>query len=174
MIETSAWQPSFLFPRTRRSQNVRQFDLSLLPSFSGLLAGWVRRKEALELLLQCTALEAVQTSDVLSRWTGTTWPSGQAGATLEGRLACFAQRTRGPSRCLDNRLPGLLLSACLMSLQTPLPGLACSAAPLAQSSPKHTHSTTGPFTHWPTDVRPSYTLSLVKIQSEICRPDPPQ
>ena len=39
---------------------------------SGRLAGGVRRKEALERLLQCPVLEATQTLQVLSRLTGTT------------------------------------------------------------------------------------------------------
>ena len=54
-----------------------------------------------------------------------------------------------------SRLDGLLLAAGLMALQKTLPGLVCSAAPLAQSSPKHTHLPTQSFTHWPLDVRPT-------------------
>ena len=42
-----------------------------------------------------------------------------------------------PHRVTD-RLPGQRLSAVLMAHQTPLPGLVCSAAPLAQSSPELT------------------------------------
>ena len=50
--------------------------------------------------LQFPALEATQNSHVLSRWTRTTWPaslgwpSGPAGGTLEGSLACPADATR--------------------------------------------------------------------------------
>ena len=58
------------------------------------------------------------------------WP---AGATLEGSPAYVARRARGRSRCHAERLPGLLLSEGLMANKTPLPGLVCSAAPLAQS-----------------------------------------
>ena len=140
-----------------------------VPSTSLSLAGWragVRGKEVLELLPQSPALEATQTSQVLSGWTETTWPaslgwpSGPAGATLEGRLACFARRARGPSRCHADRLPGLRLSAGLMAHPTPIPGLLCPAAPLAQSALKYTHSPPQSLTHWPLDVRPSYARSL--------------
>ena len=86
-------------------------------------------------------------------WTKTTWPallgwsSGLAGATLNDRPACFARRARGPSRFHADRQPDLLLSSGLMALRTSQPGLVCSAAPLAQSSPKHTHSPIQSFTH---------------------------
>ena len=63
-------------------------------------------------------------------------------------------------------LPGPLLSAGLMSYQTPLPGLVCPAAPLVQSSPKHRHSPTQSFTYRHFDVRPSYAWSLVPAQSQ--------
>ena len=52
----------------------------------------------------------------------------------------------------------------------PLPGLVCSAAPLAQSSPKHRHSPTLSLIHRPPNVRPSYARSLVPTPSET---DPP-
>ena len=68
------------------------------------------------------------------------WP---AGATLEGLLVCFARRVRGSSRCLVDRLPGQLLAAGLMALQTSQPVYVCSAAP------KHTDSLTHSFTNWP-------------------------
>ena len=60
-------------------------------------------------------------------WTVTTWPASlgslcwpscPAGATLEGCLACFALRARGPSRFHASRLPGLRYSAGLMAHQT--------------------------------------------------------
>ena len=123
------------------------------------------------LLLQLPALET-QTSHALSLWIGNTWtaslcwPSGPAGVALEGCLACFVRRARGRSRCHADRLPALLLSAGLMALQTPQPGLFCSAATLAQSSANHTQSPTLSFTYWPLDVRPSYALSLVPTPSK--------
>ena len=87
--------------------------------------------------------------------------SGPAAATLEDNLACFARRARGPSRCHSDRLPGLRFSAGLMAYQTPLPGLVCSTAPLAESSPKHRHSSTQSFTYRPLDVRTTYARPLV-------------
>ena len=60
--------------------------------------------------------------------TGNTWvtwpallgglgrPSDPAGVTMEGHLACFARRARGPCRCHVDRLPGLLFSVVLMAL----------------------------------------------------------
>ena len=119
---------------------------------SDWLARRVRGKEVLELLLQFPVLEATQIARVVSRWAVTTWPaslgwpSGPAGETLEGRLACFARRGRVPSRCHADRILSLRLSAGLMAHQTPLPGLVSSAAPLALSSPKHTF-THSIFTH---------------------------
>ena len=82
--------------------------------------------------------------------------------------ACFARRAWVPSPCHADRLPGLLLSAGWMALQTPHPGLVCWAAQLAQSSPSTpgTHSPTQSFTHWPLDVRPRYALSLVSTPSK--------
>ena len=92
-------------------------------------------------------------------------------------LTCLAWLTLWPSWCNNgvqhsllppatpppvpaDRIPGLRLSAGLMAHQT-LTGLNCSAARLAQSSPKHTLLPTQSFTHWPLDVRPSYARSLV-------------
>ena len=67
------------------------------------------------------------------------WPSW---CYIGGPPACLTRRAQKPSRCHTDRLPGLRLSACLMTHQQPLPGLVCSAGPLAQSSPKHRHSPT--------------------------------
>ena len=108
--------------------------LSKLPTASGL----ARRR-------QFPVLETTQTSQVLSRWTETTWPAslgwpGPSGPAAQlvlnwrTALACFARRARGPSRCHADRLPSLLLSAGLMALQTSQPDLVCSAAPLASLS----------------------------------------
>ena len=52
-----------------------------------------------------------------------------------------------------------------------LPGLACSAGPLAQSLPKHRHS----LAHRPLHVRPSYARSLIpspsKTEKQTIPPD---
>ena len=86
-------------------------------------------------------------------WTGTTWPaslgwpSGPASVTQEGSLACFFQQARGPRRCHTDRLPGLLLTACLMAHQTPLSGLVlfcCTASAVVAQAHTFTHSI---FTH---------------------------
>ena len=99
--------------------------------------------------------------------------SGPAGATLEDHLACFALRARMPSRYHTDRLPGLWLPAGLMAHQTPLAGLVCSAATPAQSSPKHRHLPSPPFTHSPPDVRPSFARSLVPTPFKTVDQNPP-
>ena len=99
--------------------------------------------------------------------------SGPAGATLEDHLACFALQARMPSRYHADRLPSLWLPAGLMAHQTPLPGLACSAAMPAQSSSKHRHSPSPHFTHSPPDVRPSFARSLVPTPFKTVDQNPP-
>ena len=100
---------------------------------------------------------ATQTSQVLSRWTKTTWPaslvwrlmpsnSSLACATLEGRLACFARRARGPSRCHADRLSGLRISVGLIASQTPLPGCVFSRGRCTASAPV-TQARTFKFSH---------------------------
>ena len=164
-------------------QNVHWLDNSLPPYYlrqAGRRGAEKRGTRAATTIPSFRSYSGSQTSQVLSRWTETTWlaslgwPSGPAGATLEGSLACFARRAWGPSRCHADRLSRLLLSSGLMALQTSQPGLVWSAAPLAQSSPKHTHSLNQSFAHWPLDVRPSYARSLVPTPSKTVNQTPPR
>ena len=67
-----------------------------------------------------------------------------SGQILEGRLACFARRARGPSWCHADRLPGLLLSTGLMAHKSLLPGLVMFSL---TTSSVVTKTQTQTFTH---------------------------
>ena len=131
-------------------QNVHWLDNSLPPYYlrqAGRGGAEKRGTRAATTMPSFRSYSGSQTSQVLSRWTETTWPAslgwpGPSGPAAQlvlnwrTALACFARRARGPSRCHADRLPGLLLSAGLMApgLQTSQPDLVCSAAPLASVS----------------------------------------
>ena len=100
--------------------------------------------------------------------------SGPAGSTLDDHLACFSRRARRPSRCHADKLPGPRLSAGLIAHQTPLPGFACSAAPRAQSSPKHRQTFTHSIFHSQASRHEAKLFSIAGPNTILdCRPDPP-